>query len=250
MLVVEKEGEERKEIEREREVGGGEREREKKRKTSVGRVRSWALRGGREARPGHEGSPCSRGKPRLGRKAPGSSAQQPLPRCPGVGPSLTACPAPQRALHTPHRQLQHLGVLQLGLHLESPASVSETGTPRAPPRRAAPTHPGPGPAHLAGQQQPQLPQSLVDARAPPPLHQGLPGLGRRAGPQSPRPGPARPRQTRPVPRDPAPTFRSPRAAAWSPPSPPGPMTRALEQRNSPESPDPPRLPPPDAPASF
>lgn len=57
-----------------------------------------------------------------------------------------ARPAPQRALHTPHRQLQHLGVLQLGLHLG------------------------------ARQQQPQLLKALVDPRAPLLLHQGLPGL--------------------------------------------------------------------------
>lgn len=53
------------------------------------------------------------GRGRLGERAPRPGID-PRPRAPQ---SLTARPAPQRALHAPHCQLQHLGVLQLGLHL-------------------------------------------------------------------------------------------------------------------------------------
>lgn len=94
--------------------------------------------GGRPRRRQYRGA--GRGGPQAATRAGWANA----PRAP---PPLTARTAPQRALHTPHSQLQHLGVLQLGLHLcrrESPGGVWGIGEarPRSEPRSPAQRPPG------------------------------------------------------------------------------------------------------------
>lgn len=140
---------------------------------------------------------------------------------PPPGPALTAGAALQHGPHPPHRPLQHLGVLQLRLKLPRGAAAVSAAPGPAGPRPAAP------PPHLAvGQQQPQLPQALVDARPALLLHQRLPRL---RGQQRRQPLPARP-PARP-PRPPPLTLRSLRGSAQPSPrggrSVPGAMAQPL-----------------------